>query len=92
MDQGISNRAYPIKILEVSDVFAPYVSATITRLKYLHKGIDFSFEDGVIWAAGIPETQCATLTSDAAHSLYREKILHDSAQLRQAIYTKLFGK
>jgi len=92
LDQVISRTTPPLKILEVSDVFVPYVSAAITRLKYLHQGIDFSFEDGVIWAVGVPETRCATLRSDAAHALYREKILQDSAPLRQSIYTKLFGK
>lgn len=92
MDQVISRTAHPIKILEVPDVFVPYVSAALTRLRYLHEGIDFSFEDGVICAAGVPEIRFATLRSDAAHALYREKILQDSAPLRQVIYTKLFGK
>jgi len=92
MGQDISKSACLVKIHEVSDLFVPYVSAAITRLKYLHKGIDFSFDGGVIWAAGVPETQCASLRSDVAHALYREKILQDSAPLRQAIYTKLLGK
>jgi hypothetical protein len=81
-----------VKILEVSAVFVPYVGAAITRLKYLHKEIDFSFDGGVIWAARVPETQCVTLRSEVAHALYREKILLDSAPLRQAIYTKLLGR
>lgn len=92
MDKVISNTPQPLKIFEVPEMFAPYVSAAMTRLKYLHKGIDFSFKGGVIWATGVPETRCATLRSDVAHALYREKILQDSAPLRQIIYTKLFGK
>ena len=81
-----------VRLLKVAEPFKQHVDTAITMLAYLHQEIDFGFDGEFILveAGKVPNRE--SLKVAAAHALYREKILKDSAPLRLSIYEKLLRR
>ena len=73
----------------VPPAFVAYVESVLVRLGYLYSDVAWSFDPstGIIIAQYQPEAHsCETLAREASFQLYREKIHHDTVDIRRKIY------
>ena len=92
MQHGCSEIGDYTQLIIVSDVFLPYIDATLARLGYLYKDVEFLFIEGSLYARNIQQTDSERLKSEVLHLLYREKILRETWNLRELIYSRVFER
>ena len=92
MQHGCSKIGDYTQLIIVSDVFLPYIDTTLARLGYLYKDIEFLFIEGSLYARNIQKTDYEHLKSEVLHLLYREKILRETWNLRELIYSRVFER
>ena len=73
----------------IPTAFVVYVQPLLARLGYLYPGVDWSFdsETSILKARYTNGAYSAdTLSKEAFFQLYREKVYHDTLDLRRKIY------
>lgn len=79
-------------LIIIDDVFIPYIAATLTRLGYLYKDMEFIFVEGSVYVRNIQQADIESLKCEILHLLYREKILRETLRLRELIYSRVFER
>ena len=75
--------------VSVPPVFVAHVESLLVRLGYLYPDVVWSFDPGTsdIIVRYDPEAySCETLVREVSFHLYREKIYHDTLDIRRKIY------
>jgi hypothetical protein len=77
--------------LTVDRSLAEFVEAALTRLRYLHADVNWTFDREAqhVIAVGDVERRMAALQKDLNYQIYREKILLETGGIRRRLYEAL---
>lgn len=77
--------------LSVERSLAEFVEAALTRLRYLHADVNWSFDRDThqVLATGDLDHRTEGLQKDLNYQIYREKILLETGAIRRRLYEAL---
>jgi hypothetical protein len=75
--------------IAIEDVFLPFATAALERLRYLYPARRFQLLGSEIAVTDVTDDAEDTVRRDVAYQLYREKIYQEGLPMRQAMYSAL---
>jgi hypothetical protein len=76
-------------VIPVSPIFRPYVDAAVLRFTYLFPDIGIEVGEDSITATHSPKQDRVSVRRELTHSLYREKIYHETLSMRRDMVATL---